>query len=152
MDYNTSLWGSSGWALIHLLAEKSRHQKSDYAVKLHRFYTLLGDMLPCQKCRTNYKEHLKLLPIPTTASRNRFVRWAYQLHHRVNLSRGIQSSPDYHVIRDMWQKRYLSMKDPYKEFDLNSFLNVLERGRHREFWSLLDQLLPIQRACEKECL
>lgn len=152
MDYNPSIWGSSGWALMHLLAEKSRHESFEYAHKLNRFYTLLGDMLPCHKCRINYKEHIKLLPIPTISKGNRFVRWVYHLHHSVNLSRGIQSSPDYHVIRDMWHQRYLTMKEPYREFDLNNFLNVLEHGRHREFWSLLDQLLPIQRLCKKDCL
>lgn len=144
MDYSPLVWGPSGWALMHLLAERSRHQNREYALKLHRFYTLLGEMLPCSKCRLNYQDHLKTMPIPKTADRNHFVRWVYELHRRVNLSRGIETSPDYALIRDLWMERALKTKNPYKEFDLNTFLNMLERGRHREFWSLLDTLLPIK--------
>lgn len=121
MDYSPSIWGPSGWALMHLLAEKSREQREDYAIKLHRFYTLLGEMLPCHKCRVNYQEHIKLLPIPQTADRNRFVRWVYELHRRVNLSRSVQTSPNYSVIRDLWHERSLNTENPYKEYDLNTF-------------------------------
>jgi hypothetical protein len=138
---------------MHLLAERSRHSP-EMASKLHRFFMLLQEMLPCGRCRANYKDHLNQLPIPKTATRNRFVRWVYELHRRVNLSRGIQTSPDYGVIRDLWHKRALTVKDPYKEYDLNTFLNVLERGRHREFWSLLEELLPIthKKNCSESCL
>lgn len=142
MNYQPSVWGSSAWSLMHFLAEKSRHQDELYAKHFARWLYLLKYLLPCEKCRHNYTEHLDVIPIPVSSKRNSFVLWVYKLHKRVNDSRNIKKNPTYISVRDLWHKRYIQIKEPYEKYSFWIFLNLLKGPHLNEFMSLLKIMLP----------
>jgi len=142
MNYQPSTWGPSAWALMHILAEKSRSQNEVFAKQFARWLYLLKDLLPCERCRVNYLEHLNIIPIPVSGKRNHFVSWVYKLHKRVNESRNIKKNPSYASVRDLWHKIYMEVKDPYETYGFWSFLNLLKGTHLNEFMSLLKIMLP----------
>jgi len=74
-----SIWGRKTWFLLHCLTFLAKED-------LPELFYHLQFILPCEKCRHSYKEHLEKLPIPTT--KKDFPKWLIQVHNRVNLSIG----------------------------------------------------------------
>lgn len=80
--FQSSVWGPPAWAFLHFVAgnytpEKERVYK--------RFFTTLGDVLPCKHCRANYKEKLKAtMRSRIFKSRRAFAKWWFDFHNLVN--------------------------------------------------------------------
>jgi hypothetical protein len=72
-----AVWGNKTWSLLHILTFVSKED-------LGKLFYYLQFILPCEKCRRSYKEHIEILPIPKTNKRE----WLIQLHNRVNSSIG----------------------------------------------------------------
>jgi hypothetical protein len=53
---------------------------------------MIGNVLPCQKCSINYKDHLKINPLTDKDLENRdsLINWWLKIHNLVNLSLGKQ--------------------------------------------------------------
>lgn len=72
------LWGPPAWKFLEAIAEcypekPTMTQKKNYK----DFFSLLGFVLPCEKCRHNYPNHLKILPLSnkTMSCKKNFVNW-----------------------------------------------------------------------------
>jgi hypothetical protein len=85
---NQKIWGKCSWVLIHSIAinypEYPLPCEKENTIK---FFTLLGDMLPCRYCRQHYKKNLKVLPIQAESKMD-LVWWTIDLHNRVNIETG----------------------------------------------------------------
>lgn len=86
MGISPDIWGPSAWAFLHLIV-LSEPEKLDRSRLVHykSFYTLLQELLPCQKCRNHLKENMKnLQDITTLQSKRELFDWTTQLHNLVN--------------------------------------------------------------------
>ncbi len=84
MGLSPTIWGPQGWHFIHATAatfpnEPTKADKENYSV----FFNDLGNILPCELCRENFKEKLKKLPPPLTNSEEMF-KWSVDIHNQVN--------------------------------------------------------------------
>ena len=80
------LWGPHGWKFMHYVSlgypdNPTNDQKTLYK----NFYYSLQDVLPCEKCRINYKKNIKEHPIDThLENKDSLVKWVIDIHNKVN--------------------------------------------------------------------
>lgn len=80
-DLDPKTWGPPAWQFIDAVFKSFPLQGSlQEQLWMVDFLTVLGDALPCERCRLNYKTFLKMNP-PTTAGRVQVQSWmdAYKL-------------------------------------------------------------------------
>lgn len=85
-----SIWGKSAWTFFHLVTfcypnNPTEHDKKTY----YQFFILFGKVLPCDKCKFNFKKHLKKCPLDKAlGSRGLLIKWGIDMHNLVNHSLG----------------------------------------------------------------
>ena len=85
-----SQWGKHFWNCIHLVAmgypdAPLPQEREDYKI----FMTTFGKILPCSKCRVNFKRHIDELPIDLFLfGRQQLFDWTVQMHNIVNRELG----------------------------------------------------------------
>lgn len=86
----TKIWGPPLWISIHNVALGFPENPTTADREQYRqFYELLGYVIPCQKCATNYRQHTSDLPIDQFLfNRKDLFRWTVLLHNIVNKSLG----------------------------------------------------------------
>jgi hypothetical protein len=90
-NINPILWGNHLWKFMHYLTLSYPDNPSlDDQDKFKRFFMMIGDYLPCEKCRVNYIKHKSELPLTDDIlqSRDKLIFWLYDLHNIVNLDTG----------------------------------------------------------------
>lgn len=84
MDPN--IWGPHAWHFLHTITlfypiNPTPKQKKTYKLFFHN----LADVLPCSHCSSNYKFHLKQLPIDDFLhNRQTLVSWLVKIHNLTN--------------------------------------------------------------------
>lgn len=79
-----SYWGPCAWAMIHYVSlgypkSPTNAHKQQYKA----FFETLGNVLPCLKCRNNFKRHMTHAP-PNLESKDDLFAWTVRLHNIVN--------------------------------------------------------------------
>ena len=80
------IWGPHGWKFIHYVSlgypeNPTINDKNFYK----NFYYSLQDVLPCEKCRINYKKNIMEHPIdPHLENKDSLVKWVIDIHNKVN--------------------------------------------------------------------
>ena len=84
-------WGPYGWKFIHMVAlaypnNPTNEDKENYKT----FFTILGNILPCQLCADHYKQNLIKFPLTDyiLSSRDTVLKWTIDIHNEVNKSIG----------------------------------------------------------------
>lgn len=88
-------WGPDGWLFLHSCSfaypEAPTTRDQEHARK---FYENVGAMLPCEKCRRHYAQHLQADPVSNHVhSREALTRWVVSVHNKVNESCGKATVP-----------------------------------------------------------
>lgn len=100
----TKIWGPPLWKALHSISfgypiEPSDKQKEEYK----RFFTLIGDTLPCRYCRDSYKEFIStdntILNESVMKNRDTLSRWLYDIHNRVNKKLDVTYDITYEKIK-----------------------------------------------------
>lgn len=102
----TSIWGPGMWHFLHTMSfnypvNPTQEEKNNY-----RNYILsLELVLPCGKCRKNFKKNLKDLPLlmKHMKSRNTFSRYVYDLHEHINKMLNKTSGLSYQDVRERYE-------------------------------------------------
>lgn len=102
----TSIWGSSAWHFIHTMSfnypvnptTKDKHHYRDFMLNL-------VNVLPCRYCRENLKKNYKIFPLTMECMKNRdrFSRYVYKLHERINKNLGKNSGLSYCDVRERYE-------------------------------------------------
>lgn len=90
MGISPDIWGPCTWTFIHLivLAEKE-NDVSHRVVYYKELFTLLQELLPCDKCKKHLKENMELLKnIETIKTKRELFDWTTNLHNMVNKLNG----------------------------------------------------------------
>jgi len=83
------VWGPSAWSMLHFFASHSIQTEQKQA--LCKIIQSLPRVLPCAKCRYNFKDHIRSLPPPCNTDnigKRSLLMWTFRLHNRVNKSLG----------------------------------------------------------------
>lgn len=119
MDPN--VWGPSFWFVLHTVSINYPEQPTFVEKRTHYdFYRIIQHILPCEMCRTHYKELFVQYPIePFLTSKQSLVAWVVMIHNQVNkrLHKPLLSTQD---VLHNYQKVYArgSFCDPAKCADL----------------------------------
>lgn len=95
MGISPEIWGPSTWAFLHLMPfaeeEPLKQERLGYYKQL---YTLLTNLLPCERCRQHLRDNLGKLPdILTMKTQKDLFLWTSKLHNYVNESHGKPQLP-----------------------------------------------------------
>lgn len=78
------IWGPHAWFLLHSISlEYPDNPTSEDKQNMITFINSLGKVLPCEKCRTNFKSHLEEHPLNVN-SKVDLVKWVIDIHNTVN--------------------------------------------------------------------
>jgi hypothetical protein len=101
-------WGPHAWKFIHIVAlaypvKPTLEDKQNYK----RFYTTIGDIIPCAHCREHYKENLVKNPITDDIlmSRKKLLNWTIDIHNEVNKLTG-KNTYDYDTAVELITRNY----------------------------------------------
>lgn len=88
MSLNPKIWGPHAWIFLHSVTLSYPNNPSDLDKKTFKYFFLnLKDILPCQKCRYNYRNHLQKYNIDDYLNnREDLVKWLIMIHNEVNIS------------------------------------------------------------------
>jgi hypothetical protein len=105
---DTRFWGPSGWKLIHLTAQEPTRTGCHASAVLEWFH-LLEFILPCKYCRASFHDYIRLQPLTLeiVTDTDKFQRWAFDIHNRVNdklRGQGLLTTPnpDWSEIRERY--------------------------------------------------
>lgn len=90
-NINPLLWGQHLWKFMHYLTlSYPDNPNIDEQNKFKNFFMMIGQYLPCEKCRVNYKTNIQTLPLTDSilSSRNNLIKWLFDLHNIVNKETG----------------------------------------------------------------
>lgn len=143
-----ALWGGKTWHFLHLLV--SHPKRSSYS-RYQELFLTLPYLLPCKKCRNNYIEHLKILPIPEKVEDLQL--WLVRMHNRVNKSidKPIENEAVMLSYWDAKHKSVYSIADTHMieaiEYMIHSHagfykISMEEAKAHLVLWDIVLCLLP----------
>ena len=111
-DYNsndgmlTAIWGPGLWHAMHTISFNYpvNPTKSD-KINYRKFILQLRWVLPCGKCRKNFGQNLKSLPLTMNKmkSRETFSKYIYDLHELINTMLGKKSNLSYEDVRERYE-------------------------------------------------
>ena len=102
----TRVWGPSLWHTMHTMGfnyptKPTAVQKRHYM----DFVLNLQHTLPCGKCRTNFVNNLKVMPLTMhhMKSRDTFSKYIYDLHEIINKMLNKTSGLTYAMVRERYE-------------------------------------------------
>jgi hypothetical protein len=102
----TTVWGPSMWHYLHTMSfnypvNPTNDDKNHYM----KFILNLKYVLPCGKCRKNFRKNLKRLPLTISQmqSRDTFSKYIYDLHELINTMLDKKSGLSYDIVRERYE-------------------------------------------------
>ena len=90
MNIDPNIWGPQAWDFFFQVALSYPKNPTHYdKMRYKQFYIISGEVIPCEKCRSNFKKHLKMLPIDRylDSSYNLFT-WITKMQNKVREMNG----------------------------------------------------------------
>lgn len=118
-------WGPPLWKMLHGIAETLGNQSVPMLAtdEAHEIVFLLRDVekiMPCQLCRSHYREWRKDHPLEEIDKLRGYMlktgvrQWLYDLHENINTSRGIESGITIDQVEDLYKN--VDLKEAWAEF------------------------------------
>jgi hypothetical protein len=111
MNINPKLWGYHGWSFLYYIILSYPNNPSEIQKNnIYNFFILVGKVLPCEKCRINYANHIIKYPLTDKilSSKQNLLNWFININNEVNI---LLNKPlvSYNEIIN----RYLNQNNPY---------------------------------------
>jgi hypothetical protein len=144
---NPNTWGADTWKYLHII---STNKNTSYTTLRKLFYHLQF-LLPCSKCRNNYKRHYDSLKFPK--DRKSIPIWLIKIHNNVNreINKPIQ---DEDIALSFWLNELNSLVSS-KDIGLWTFIQCsvhIHPGKrkmtdellnaHQFIWENIKELIP----------
>jgi len=84
-------WGPSAWRFMHYITlSYPDNPTNNDKQNMKTFFSSIGSILPCEKCRLNFERHLVIYPLNDDVLSSRFdlVNWLINVHNEVNKMNG----------------------------------------------------------------
>ncbi len=122
------LWGKHGWTFLHYITLAYPDKPDIETQQKYKdfFKNIIGNFLPCESCRVNYKRHLSELPLTDDilASRDKFIYWLVDMHNLVNEETG-KKKISYDEFNNIYMKKQKEKKESSKSIYMISFLIII---------------------------
>ncbi len=102
----TTVWGPGLWHALHTMSfNYPVHPTNDDKKHYRDFILQLRWVLPCGKCRDNFVNNLKKLPLKmkNMKSRDSFSKYIYNLHELINKMLNKKSNLSYNDVRERYE-------------------------------------------------
>jgi hypothetical protein len=101
-SFDPSIWGPHAWFFLETIVMSYPINPSEkQKINFKSFFYMLQFIIPCDKCRVNYLEHLKDYPLTDTVLKNRdnMFTWIVGVHNSVdpNKRRSAKETYDYYI-------------------------------------------------------
>ena len=155
----TSVWGPSLWHFLHAMSfnyptKPTNHDKQNYL----KFIKQLQTVLPCGKCRKNFKINLKRLPLTRKHLKNRetFSRWIFNMHELINKMLNKKSGLTYKTIRTRYEHFRARCKTKKKKEKKNKEIGCSNPLNGKKTKCII-KIVPQSKKCktfqmDKQCL
>ena len=88
-NISPNLWGPHLWKFMHLFTLSYPNEPTEDEKDIaYNFFTSIQTILPCEKCRYNFKNHLETLTEEVLDSNENLVKWLFDIHNEVNKATG----------------------------------------------------------------
>lgn len=83
---DTNKWGKHGWIFLHYITfNYPIHPNQNDINNYYTFFDSLKNVLPCDLCNENYKNHLnKNILLKALKNRNSLIKWLIDMHNDTN--------------------------------------------------------------------
>ena len=101
-------WGPPAWRFLHYITFSYPDNPTNIDKQnMLSFFSSLGLILPCEKCRMNFSKHTSLYPLNNEALNSRFdlVNWLINVHNEVNKMNGKRIYTYDEVVNDYLYKK-----------------------------------------------
>ena len=73
------------WLFLHSITLSYPLKPTYQEKRIYSDFNLIGNVLPCLKCRKNYKKHISENPISHNLdSKKDFIKWLIAIHNKTN--------------------------------------------------------------------
>ena len=86
-NFEPNIWGPHAWFFLETITMAYPTDPTYNEKKMaENFFNSLQFMIPCEKCRNNYKQHLKLFPLTekVLSSRDNLFMWIINVHNSIH--------------------------------------------------------------------
>lgn len=121
-NIDPKIWGKPMWrALIYIVLGYSDNPTSEDKENMKNFFIAIGYVLPCEKCRVNYKNHLIDIKLTDTVleSRHNLLLWLISIENAIAKINNKQGITYQQVINE-----YLMEPKCYNIFNIDSKTRV----------------------------
>ena len=86
INFTPDFWGPHGWIFLHSITfNYPKNPTNNDKMKYKNFFESIGDILPCEKCSINYKEHIRNHPINNHLNtKSQLIKWLIDIHNMTN--------------------------------------------------------------------
>lgn len=87
-NINPKIWGSSAWSFLFYITQSYPDVPTiNDQLNMKNFLMNMGNILPCQKCRINFYNHLKKFPIDTNVlmSKQNLTFWLVNIYNEIRV-------------------------------------------------------------------
>lgn len=84
-------WGRPMWdSLYYICASYPDSADQDEQETIKTYFTIIGRLLPCEICRSNYKNHIKKHPITNDVLKSRYdlINWLISIDNEIRSMHG----------------------------------------------------------------
>ena len=84
------IWGNHEWLFLHTITLHYPDNPTEFdKEKYKKFFESLSHVIPCDICKSHYKQNIKKYPIQLE-SKETLTRWLHKIHNIVNVKNGIE--------------------------------------------------------------
>lgn len=105
---NPNVWGPHAWIFLHSITfTYPNNPTAENKMNMYNFFSNLGSVLPCDKCKINFSKHLEKHPLNNRVlcSRGNLVKWLIDIHNDVNSYTG-KPKMSYYNVEQFYNKLY----------------------------------------------
>ena len=90
INITPEFWGPHGWIFLHSVTfNYPENPTQTDKINYKSFFESLGNILPCEKCSINYKNHIQKYPIDAHLdSKTSLIQWLINIHNITNSQLG----------------------------------------------------------------
>jgi hypothetical protein len=89
-NFDPTIWGPKAWFFLETITMAYPMNPSEEEKKNTKlFFYTLQFVIPCEKCRKNYNEHLDIYPLSDEVLNNRdnLFKWIVNMHNSVDINK-----------------------------------------------------------------
>jgi len=98
INFNPNIWGPKAWFFLDtiILSYPENPTHSDI-ILFKDFFVNVGNILPCEKCRFNFEDHIIKFPLNNDIlkSKNKLISWWINIHNETRQGKKLFTYNDF---------------------------------------------------------